>query len=188
MKTLREYVGFLIEASTRYPLHGVEAMFSTDQNSISQTLARYFGIQPWVGSVSAIIRSVLAVMYVAVIIAVRKCRRWDVIVPMLLGSFLVVTLMLSQFEELILGGVIFAYVQAGENTFAKRMVGLYLIYVFLDVPLMLADRTKNMLFTVIYSTPLLLMCAVIFLLACFLMALQGMRAEKAVWSSEVANG
>lgn len=165
---LQAYVSFLTRIGKDYPWHGTEAMFYLQNYGIKQTLLRYFGFQSWIDIATLFLQTFCVAVWLGFLRTVWKQylnsdKRIAASVLVALSGGIVMGLMLAQYEEILIGGVMFAYFQAGASRRVRWLALPFLIYAGMDFFLHLAQWTKNDLFALNLSTPLILICAAVML-------------------------
>lgn len=158
---LQDYFTFMAGIGKNYPWQGRSAMFYLQNYSIKQSILRYSDFQAWVDPVVAVIQLLSIALYGYLTwLSFRYARgalKFAVLMA-LLGA-LEVSFMLPQYDELLIGSVIFGYVMAGGNRFARLSAVPFLLYVFSDWFHYIAIWSDDSRWSLVESTPLILFCA-----------------------------
>jgi hypothetical protein len=135
VKTLQDYVTFMLRAPGNYPWMGQEAAFNTNQNAIYQTWLRYFGFQGWVQPVSLISQVLLLVAFLITLVRAWSSKTsMTVVLAFLFAGYAIGTLMLSEIQDCTLGALIFVYILSTGNKRA-RLIGLpILLIIVFEIP------------------------------------------------------
>lgn len=171
IRSLQDYVVFLLNATRRFPWRGTEVRFDTFNNSIEQTILRYFGNVVWAAPLTLLIQVIAALVVVQQIwrawqARVSRTYKPEVALVLAFAVYLVGILALVQIEDVILGGIMFSFLWAFRIKKVQYVLVGFIVYAFEELPALVSLATGIVWLSVLTAYPTVLLAITFLYLGC----------------------
>jgi Glycosyltransferase family 87 len=171
IRSLQDYVVFLLNSSRRFPWRGTEVRFNTLNNAIQQTIMRYFGFVDWAAPLPILFQVLAAALVLQHIwkawqAKVSRTNKPEVALMLGFAVYLVGILALIQIEDVLLGGVVFSFLWAFRVRNVQYALIGFIVYAFVELPSLISMATGIAWLALLTSYPTVLLAVILLFWGC----------------------